>query len=127
MQKVLRFLCGLVLLLTMFSPLIDMIDTWEVRIPEILQEAENSASLESQQEEAAFSGAYGYIANTWMQLLAEECAIAPEKITVTFYTNDRGELTGAEVLLSCCPYVKRRQAEEILAKRMQIPVTVKGE
>ncbi len=126
MQKLLRLLCGLVVLLTLFSPLTGLLSTLEEKLPAILAEAETALSVEEERTEASLSGAYGYIANTWVQLLADKCDIPPEKIAVTFHTDETGQVTSAEVLLTQCPYVKRRQAEKLLGEQMEIPVVVKG-
>ncbi len=126
MQKLLRLLCGLVVLLTLFSPLTGLLSTLEEKLPAILAEAETALSVEEERTEASLSGTYGYIANTWVRLLADKCDIPPEKITVTFHTDETGQVTEAEVLLTQCPYVKRRQAEKLLGEQMEIPVVVKG-
>ncbi len=127
MQKLLRLLCGLVVLLTLFSPLTGMLASLEEKLSSILSDAETAISSEEERTDASLSGAYGYIANTWVRLLADKCDISPEKITVTFHTDETGQVTCAEVLLSQCPYIKRRQAENLLIGQMEIPVEVKGE
>ncbi len=128
MQKLLRLLCGVVVLLTLFSPLTGLLSSLETKLPSILAEWETGIdATTAEREELARSGAYAYAASTWIQFLFDECGIPPEKITITFHTDEMGELTHAEVLLTQCPYVKRKQAEEALTRQMEIPVTVKGE
>ncbi len=126
MQKLLRLLCGLVVLLTLFSPLTGLLSALEERLPAMLKETETALSVEEERMDASLSGTYGYIANTWIQLLSDHCDIPAEKITVTFHTDESGQVTDAEVLLTQCPYNKRRQAEKLLGELVEIPVVVKG-
>lgn len=126
-EKVLRFLCGILLLLTMFAPLQSLTETIYnfVASLETISETETSPTTEDPQTFAAQS-AYAYIADSWMKYLSDCYTIPREDIRLTFHTDSENTLVQAEVALRNCYYARRQTIEEDLQKQTDIPITVKG-
>ena len=128
-RKNLRFLCGLIVLLTLFSPLHGFLENLNNALDTLLTAPQESvdSSLEDARSAAATESAYAYVAEKWITYLTENYDINREQIQILIHTSDREQIESVDIILSRCPYAIRRKAEKDLSALMDFPVVIKGE
>ena len=125
-RKMLRFLCGLVLLLTIFHPLQNCAETLQQALGSFSSLYADAAPLEDEQTNAVSASTYGYIAEKWISYMADEYAIPREEIRIIFHTDAGHMLTHAEIALKNCYYAQRQNIENDMNTQTEFPITVKG-
>ncbi len=125
-RKILRFLCGIILLLTIFAPLQGFTESLHQAL-ERISSVSTEENISAEDPTTAISeSTYAYIAESWMTYLTEEYGIAREDIRVIFHTDAENILTHAEIALQNCYYTFRQTIESDMNTRTDIPITVKG-
>jgi len=124
-RKILRFLCGIVLLLTIFSPLQNCAETLQEALGS-LKNFQSDTLTEEEQISAVSQSTYAYIAEQWIAYLADKYAIPREEIRIVFHTDSNHLLTHAEIALKNCYYAQRQAIETDMNSQTDLPLTVKG-
>ena len=124
-RKILRFLCGIVLLLTIFSPLQNCAETLQEALGS-LKNFPSDTLTEEEQISAVSQSTYAYIAEQWIAYLEDEYAIPREEIRIVFHTDSNHLLTHAEIALKNCYYAQRQAIETDMNSQTDLPLTVKG-
>lgn len=125
-RRILRFLCGIILLLTIFAPLQGFTESLQQALERIYP-VSSEENISAEDHTAAISeSAYAYIADSWMTYLTEKYDIFREDIRVIFHTDAENILTHAEIALQNCYYALRQTIETDMNTQTDIPITVKG-
>ena len=128
-QKLLRLVCGTVLLLTLFSPLQETAEgicnavSQLLIIADVNTTQEDSADQTGTIMEITVTG----IAEKWFAYLTENYGLNRSQIYLVFQTDENLHILEAEITLHDCPYALRRKIENEMTEQAEFPVTVKGE
>lgn len=125
-RKILRFLCGIILLLTIFSPLQNCTEALQEALHTFQPPPPTELLPEEEQVSAVSQSTYAYIAEQWISYLADEYTIPREEIRIVFHTDDNHVLTYAEIALKNCYYAQRQAIEADIRSQTELPLTVKG-
>jgi len=132
-KKMLRFLCGCIVLLTLFSPIKSFIQHMETALDELLINMDGGfVSSSSDQSLTIYDSAYQYIAQNWLQYITDTYDTDPAQITMVLITDEENMLEEIQVFIKSCPYTVRRQIEKELQKKIsdmqkEVIVSVYGE
>ena len=127
LKKHLRFLCGIVLLITIFSPLQGFLETLHQSLDtRQMSSADENTLPADTPASAAVESTCSYIAEQWMVYLTEQYDISRETIRVILYTDDAETLTHGEIHLQNCYYALRETIEKDMNTQTDIPISVKG-
>ncbi|MBR4959926.1 MAG: hypothetical protein IKY52_03415 [Clostridia bacterium] len=127
-QKLLRMLCGTVMLLTIFSPVKDVSAALGNTITKFLTETEITETKEnlSMRTDAVWEASCSYIAEEWLEYLTERYSVDRSQIRLVFQTDENMRILSAEIILRDCPYALRRKIEQEMRLQTDIPITAKG-
>lgn len=125
-RKIIRFLCGIVLLLTIFSPLQKSASALQQALQNIKTVSMDDSLQEGDQAYAIAESTYSYIAEKWIAYLTEKYAVPRDEIRIVFHTDINHVLTHAEIALKNCYYSHRIAIEKDLSTQTDLPITVKG-
>ncbi len=125
----LRFLCGLVMLLTLLSPVLELKENISTAISNIIQstETEQIEDTIDVRNEAVMDAVFAYTAEEWFQYIIQQYHVNRSQIRLQFSADEKNNIISAEITLRECPYVLRTKMEKELSEIWDFPVTVKGE
>ena len=128
-KRAIRFLCGIIMLLTLFQPLNGITKSLSVYLDNCPEKVldENDIGEDLSQTQVVAQSLYSYIAESWMMYITENYSVAPEQIRIILTTDENSDLISAEIILKNCPYTIRKSIEEDLNTDAQIPIRIKGE
>lgn len=125
-KRFLRYLYGLILLLTLFAPLhtckqdiVDMVDT-------IRSIFSTEGYFDTELTDAVTDSTYHYVAERWIAYIAENYTLDEEDIRITIYTEEDDSIQQVEIGLKNCYYAYRQTIAEELQEMTELPITVKG-
>ena len=125
-RKMLRFLCGLILLLTIFHPLQNCAEALLQALGSFSSLYADESLQEDNQTNAVSASTYAYIAERWISYIEDEYSVPREEIRIIFHTDSNHMLTHAEIALKNCYYTQRQNIEDDMNTQMEFPITVKG-
>ena len=125
-RKMLRFLCGLILLITIFSPLQNCAEALQQALGSLSDMSADVPLPEEKQSDAVSESTYAYIAERWISYMTDEYNIPCEEIRIIFHTDSNHILTHAEIALKNCYYTQRQDIENDMNAQTDFPITVKG-
>lgn len=133
-KTALRFLCGLVMLSIISSPLQTFVNELQSGFPSIdeMFPAESAETTERNHHDVnadMWENVLRETASDWTSYLCAQYDIKAESISIVFVTDDSNyEMKQVQIFLKKCPYATRKTIEEDLIKRMEpLPVFVFGE
>jgi len=130
-RKNLRFLCGIIVLLTLFSPVRELAHTMHTVLESVSEEMESMEKQENVTDTARYAVAaeyaYEYVAEQWITYIAENYPVQREQISIRIHTSEQEKIETAEIILHDCPYAIRNKLEKQLTSLMDFPIVVKGE
>lgn len=125
-RKMLRFLCGLILLFTIFNPLQNCAEALQQALGSFSSMHTDIPLQDDEQTKAVSESTYAYIAERWISYMADEYNIPREEIRIIFHTDTNHVLTHAEIALKNCYYTQRQEIENAMNTQTEFPITVKG-
>ena len=128
-KRAIRFLCGAIMLITLFQPLNGIINSLSVFLDNYPEKVldKNHINEDISQTQAVVQSLYSYIAESWMKYINDNYYVAPEQVRIILTTDENSDLISAEIILKNCPYTIRKSIEEDLNAESEIPIRIKGE
>ena len=128
-QKLLRIVCGTVMILIVFSPVKGIVEYVRIAVLQVLEESETAEEPETskQQTEAVMEASCAYIAEEWFTYITEMYGIKRSQIRLIFQTDEDMRILSAKIILMDCPYAIRRKIEQEMASETDITILVEGE
>lgn len=125
-KRFLRYLYGLILLLTLFMPL----HTCKQDISEMMDDMRSlfttKESSNTSLTDAVTGSTYRYVAESWITYIAENYAMDKADIRITIYTDEDDRITQVEIGLRNCYYAHRQAMAKELQEMTEFPITVTG-
>lgn len=125
-KQFLRYLYGLILLLTIFAPLHTGIQGISTIVDTIHSIFTTEESFDTDPVDAVTDSTYRYVADSWITYIAENYAMNPEDIRITIYTDEDDAMEHVEIGLRNCYYAHRQTIAENLQEMTELPITVQG-
>lgn len=125
-RRVLRYLYGLILLLTLVAPIYTCVQNVSELIDHVCSLLSSEEALVLEPEKAAIDSTYQYVAERIASTIAETYEIDREDIRITIQTTDDNTIQQIEIGIHNCYYALRQDIEEALQKTTDIPLIVKG-
>lgn len=125
-RRFLRYLYGMILLLTLFAPLRSCITHFAELTDMLHGLIEAEESIEQDPEEVVASSTYRYAAERMAAYLTEEYNIPAEDIRITIKTDAVHAIEQIEIALRNCYYARRQSIAEAVQEGTDIPILVKG-
>ena len=125
LRRYVRLLCALVVILTLASPIVHVIEGAEV-IASGISEFFDSR-LSSGQDEGEGDGSAANLAYVIMRAVSDKFGIDAENLRLTLVTEESGALVEIQLYLKRTAYAERERVREALAAEFEIPVYVFAE
>ncbi|MBP3368264.1 MAG: stage III sporulation protein AF [Clostridia bacterium] len=125
LRRYVRLLCALVVILTLASPIVHVIEGAEVIASGISEFFDGR--LSSEQDEGEGDGSAANLAYVIMRAVSDEFGIDAENMRLTLVTDESGALVEIQLYLKRTAYADRERVREALAAEFEIPVYVFSE
>lgn len=125
-RRFLRYLYGLILLLTLFAPLRNCILHFTELADTLHALMAAEEAVKQDPEEAVADSTYRYAAERIAAYLTEAYKIPTEDIRITIRTDDVHAIEQIEIALRNCYYARRQSIAEKVQEGTDIPILVKG-
>lgn len=125
-KRFLRYLYGLILLLTIFAPLRTCVQDISEMVDDLRTMLTTEGTEIQNQNAATATSTYTYVAKRIAAYVTEQYAIPQENICVTIYTDENGAMQQVEIgVRNCYDALQQTIAEELQGKT-EIPIIVNG-
>lgn len=115
-KKYIRFVCGLVVLLTLISPVIRLRDDLS-GIKESVLELIGGG-------EVTYSDGYEAAANMIFAYVSEKYSIGADDMRITFVTGGDGALCEIQIFVKNCPYAAKEEIKQVTGEEFGVDVYV---
>lgn len=125
-KRFLRYLYGLILLLTIFAPLRTCVEDITKMVDDLHTIFATEAAGIQSQNDATTESTYTYAAKRIAVYVSEQYAIPQSDIYVTIYTDENDNVQQVEIGVRNCDYALRQTIARELQEKAEIPITVNG-
>lgn len=116
-KKYIRFVCGLIVILTLIIPVIRLKDDFSGI-------KESVAELIGGSERVTYSDGYEAAASMIFAYLGEKYSINEDDMRITFVTGDNGELSEIQFFIKNCPYAAKEDIKQVTQEEFGVNVYV---